>query len=75
MLWLHGYGVFILKENITVPWFFIVARDFSNLVEDKEGSCAALQLMIITHEQPGDIRGAFELAVSLKLVDFKVTGN
>ena len=61
--------------TLTVPWLFTAARDFSILTEDKAGSCTALQLMIITHEQLGDIRGAFELAVSLKLVDFKVTGN
>ena len=53
-------------------FFFTIACNLSNEMSFPEGISCALQLMIITCEVIGNIRGAFQLAVSLKLADFKV---
>lgn len=52
--------------------FFHIASILSNDINNQNGICGALHLMTTTHEKFGDVRGAFQLAVSLKIVDFKV---
>jgi len=47
------------------------ASILSNDINNQNGICGALHLMTTTHEKFGDVRGAFQLAVSLKIVDFK----
>lgn len=54
---------------------FLVLSTALNLSKEigfQEGICGALLLKIVTLEQTGDIRGAFQLAVFLKTIDFKV---
>ena len=48
------------------------ALDLSKEIGFQEGTCDAILLKINTFEQTGDIRGAFQLAVSLKTIDFMV---
>ncbi len=54
---------------------FLVLSTAFNLSQEigfQDGICGAILLKIVTLEQIGDIRGAFQMAVLLKTIDFKV---
>ena len=49
------------------------ALNLSKEIGFHEGICGAILHMVFTREKKGDIAGAFQLAVSLKAIDFEVS--